>query len=90
MRNRENFQLSFYSCTLFRSYQVIRTEPLNADQASAMRQLMQTSVLFDFWKEPQPGRAAEVMADAQDLQMLLDFLADNAIGHTIKIHDVQK
>ena len=71
-------------------YQVFRTEELTAVQAKALQHVLETTVEFDFWKDPNVGRVADIMAGPESIQNLKDLLQKYQIGSYLFIDDVQK
>jgi len=45
---------------------------------------------LDFWKDPAPGRQADVMAPPHLLGRLKDFLKDNGISYHVMVEDVEE
>lgn len=71
-------------------YRVLKTSPLDNDQAWAVRELQASNNRLDFWKEAQVGASAEIMVHQDLLNGLNEFMALNNIKYTVMIEDVEE
>ena len=69
---------------------VLRTAELTGYQAETLRTIQSEETSLDFWKDPIPGMAAEIMAPAEQLQELKDRLEQMNLDYSTKVADVQK
>ena len=70
----------------YNDYQVLRIPVSNEGQASILKTL---ETKFDFWADPMPGRAADIMVSTKTKGDLLDFLKENHLDWSVFVEDVQ-
>ena len=70
-------------------YQVLKTMPL-AKPAAEFLQTLQIETNLDFWKDPIPGRSADISASPEFLPHLKQMLAEHNIDFEVMIEDLQK
>ena len=58
--------------------------------AGLLRALQLDSLVYDFWRDAQPGFSAEIMTPEEHLQDLKDYLQRHEIGFTVKVDDVDR
>ena len=63
---------------------------LSPASTDLLRDLQSETHGLDFWKDPAPGRQADVMAPPHLQEQLLDFLGQHGISYEVMIHDVQR
>ena len=69
---------------------MLRTAPLSKWNAGLLRALQLDSIVYDFWKEAQPGLSAEIMASEEHIKELKSFLHEHEIEFQIKVEDVDE
>ena len=74
----------------FSGYKVYRTGVLDAATTALLDDLQSETPGLDFWKEPAPGRRADIMAPPHLQEQLLDFLGKHGVSYEVMIHDVQR
>jgi len=73
----------------YNGYKVFRTSRLNATNADLLREVQLDSGL-DFWKEPSPGRQADIMTPPELEESVTAWLDKNGIPYHTMVEDVQQ
>jgi len=73
----------------YTGYQVLRTGVLTKEQSDSLREEQYGSML-DFWKEPAPGRSADIMASSAGLESVMAWLASKDITFHTMVEDVEQ
>merc|ERR1711970_360027 len=84
--------LLFVTVSSYRSYsgyQVLRTGELTKEQAELLREEQNDSML-DFWRDPAPGRSADIMASASELESVMAWLTSKDITFHTMVEDVEQ
>jgi len=84
--------LLFVTVSSYRSYsgyQVLRTGELTKEQAELLREEQNDSML-DFWRDPAPGRSADIMASATELESVMAWLTSKDITFHTMVEDVEQ
>jgi hypothetical protein len=68
----------------------MRTERLNRDAVSYLREIESTDLRFDFWLEARNGMSAEIMSAQEDVATLTTLLQEAGIDFTVGVEDVQQ
>jgi hypothetical protein len=68
----------------------LRTERLNRDAVSYLREIESTDLRFDFWLEARNGMSAEIMSAQEDVATLTTLLQEAGIDFTVGVEDVQQ
>lgn len=70
-------------------YQTLQTEPLTASDTRILGRLQTSTIKYDFWSDPAPGRPVAVMSPpGKDLRNLKRFLWAHAINFQVIVEDV--
>merc|ERR1712179_665501 len=84
--------LLFVTVSSYRSYsgyQVLRTGELTKEQAELLREEQNDSML-DFWRDPAPGRSADIMASASELESVMAWLTSKDLTFHTMVEDVEQ
>jgi len=73
----------------YHGYKVLRTEKLSMESFQILSKVQETTNYVDFWKDPVPGRRADMMVAANLLPDIEQFLAENGIKYHEMVEDVQ-
>jgi len=73
----------------YHGYRVLRTENLEAATCQLLMEELQEVEGLSFWKDPAPGRHADIMAAPHLLGRLESWLASQNIAYSTMVHDVQ-
>merc|ERR1712002_1017747 len=73
----------------YSGYQVLRTGELTKEQAELLREEQNGSML-DFWRDPAPGRSADIMASATELESVMAWLTSKDITFHTMVEDVEQ
>merc|ERR1712080_809127 len=73
----------------YKGYKVLRTENLNQAQVKILNDV-QAETGLDFWKDPAPGRSADVMSPPHFVEKLSGFLSEHGIKFSTMIDDVEE
>jgi len=73
----------------YSGYKVLRTNQLDTKQAKLLNDV-QVETKLDFWKDPVPGRQADVMSPPHFVEKLTSFLEEHGIKFNIMIDDVEE
>merc|ERR1712198_573891 len=69
-------------------YKVIRTDVLNKESSDLLHGVMLRDNI-DFWREPAPGKSADLMVHGDHLEHVRSWLSSQGIGHNIMVDNVQ-
>jgi len=69
-------------------YKVLRTGTLDQAKADLLRDV-QTDTHLDFWKEPAPGRSADIMTSSDEMESVMSWLSSNGITFHTMVEDVE-
>jgi len=69
-------------------YKVIRTDVLNKESSDLLHGVMLRDNI-DFWREPAPGKSADLMVHGDHLEYVRSWLSSQGIGHNIMVDNVQ-
>ena len=67
---------------------MLRTGTLDQDKADLLRDV-QTDTHLDFWKEPAPGRSADIMTSSDEMESVMAWLSSNGITFHTMVEDVE-
>ena len=67
----------------------MRTTVLDTSSAKVLREAMLETEL-DFWKEPAPGRRADILVSEDNMSSVRNFLDTLGIGYSVMVEDVQR
>jgi len=70
-------------------YQVLRTGKLEQSSADLLRDV-QSDTHLDFWKEPAPGRSADIMTSSSEMEGVAAWLTSHGITYHTMVEDVQQ
>jgi len=70
-------------------YKVLRTGVLDQGKADLLRD-EQTESHLDFWKDPAPGRSADIMTSSSELESVTAWLSNNGINFHTMVDDVEQ
>jgi len=73
----------------YHGHQVLRTTVLDTSSAKVLREAMLETEL-DFWKEPAPGRRADILVSEENMSSVRNFLDTLGIGYSVMVEDVQR
>merc|ERR1719391_756841 len=73
----------------YNGYKVFRTNRLNTTNVDLLREIQLSSGL-DFWKEPSPGRQADIMTPPELEESVTAWLDKNGISYHTMVEDVQQ
>jgi len=82
--------LALSSSTSYSGYKVYRTAVLDAATTALLQDLQLETNSLDFWKDPAPGRQADVMAPPHLQERLRAFLGQHGISYHVMVEDVQQ
>ena len=71
----------------FSSHRVYRTAALTRNQVQTLGAL---ATDFDFWKQPVPGKSAEIRASPDQIDRLQEILLNNNVDYELKVRDVEE
>jgi len=69
-------------------YKVIRTEVLDKDGSDLLHGVMLRDNI-DFWREPAPGKSADLMVQSDQVEQVRTWLSSQGIGHSVMVENVQ-
>jgi len=84
--------LLFVAVTSYKSYEgykVLRTGELSRAQAELLNDV-QSDTHLDFWKDPAPGRSADIMTSSSEMESVMAWLASKDITARTMVEDVEK
>merc|ERR1711970_970884 len=84
--------LLFVAVTSYKSYEgykVLRTGELTQAQAEMLKDV-QSDTHLDFWKDPAPGRSADIMTSSSDIENVMAWLSSKDITFHTMVEDVEK
>merc|ERR1712241_1162188 len=73
----------------YEGYKVLRTGELSAAQADLLRDA-QDETMLDFWKEPAPGRSADIMTSSSEMESVMAWLSSKGITFHTMVEDVEQ
>ena len=69
--------------------QVLRTTQLDITASDLLREVMLEADL-DFWKEPAPGKSADILVSEAQMSSVTAWLKSHGIGYSIMVENVQR
>merc|ERR1712215_551040 len=73
----------------YHGYKVLRTGTLDKISADLLREA-QVETNLDFWKEPAPGRFADIMTSPSEMDSVMAWLSSNGISYHTMVEDVEQ
>merc|ERR1711970_1361063 len=73
----------------YHGYKVLRTGTLDKTSADLLREA-QVETNLDFWKEPAPGRFADIMTSPSEMDSVMAWLSSNGISYHTMVEDVEQ
>jgi len=70
-------------------HQVLRTTQLDITASDLLREVMLEADL-DFWKEPAPGKSADILVSEAQMSSVTAWLENHGIGYSIMVENVQR
>jgi len=74
----------------YRGYQVLRTGILNTTTTKLLQDQQVQTIDWDFWKDPAPGRHADLMAPPHFINKLRSWLKEHGIDFHVMVDDVEE
>jgi len=74
----------------YKGYQVLRTGILNTTTTKLLQDEQVESINWDFWKDPAPGRQADLMAPPHFINKLRSWLEEHGIDFHVMVDDVEE
>ena len=69
--------------------QVLRTTQLDITASDLLREVMLEADL-DFWKEPAPGKSADILVSEAQMSSVTAWLESHGIGYSTMVDNVQR
>ena len=69
--------------------QVLRTSKLDISSSNLLRDAMLETDL-DFWREPAPGKTADILVSRENMESVVNWLDAHGIGYSAMVEDVQR
>jgi len=73
----------------YEGYKVLRTGELSHAQSDLLRDA-QDETMLDFWKEPAPGRSADIMTSSTEMESVMAWLSSKDITFHTMVEDVEQ
>jgi len=73
----------------YEGFQVLRTGTLDRTSVDLLRQVQDETIL-DFWKDPSPGRSADIMVSAEVIDDVKTWLTKQGISYHTMVDNVER